>query len=180
MARKPKKTENLVLVLAEKEDGDFHHIELHVRQILDGALRGFSSLDYDNEAYADLHIGDQLSRTMTLESRESYAWHCEYRNAFAVDLARAKRMVKLLSHVERQMTDAEWRLGSPKSFQEYVLRIASILGITAFVVFEREPRGVNDLGDWRTLTPNEAAGWIERANRGYVDKWVPQKDESAA
>jgi hypothetical protein len=125
----------------------------------DGELRSF--LDSDSPEFADLQVGAYASDDMMADG--SYGWSVEYRSVYVVDLARAEGMVRCLRRITRRLEALASPKGEhynpPRSFEEYVLRVAKILGCRQFAYWSaRRPNGTRAAIELPDATA--AAAWV--------------------
>ena len=67
-------------------------------------------------------------------ARSLYGWDVRYRDVYAVDGYRVKRLAKTLGAVERRLERLRVKYGRPESFGAYVARVAEALGADSIVV----------------------------------------------
>jgi hypothetical protein len=124
-----------------------------------GELRSF--LDSDSPELADLQVGAYASDDMMSDG--SYGWSVEYRNVYAVDLPRAEGMVRCLRRITRRLDALASPKGArytpPRSFEEYLLRVAKILGCRQFAY-------------WSARRPNGTRAAIELPNAAAAAAWI--------
>ena len=99
--------------------------------------------------------------------------HGEY--GFAPYFAKAwdvQAMAKVCTKIEKQM-DAQYKqYGSVGSFAEFVLRVATALGIDTF--YRKDA-----YGDYRAVDASSARYYIEAMHREYVEKLFPSESQAA-
>src|SRR4051812_34918324 len=78
-------------------------------------------------AFGDLQIGASHDPVLTPE--QTYGWHVEYRNAYAVNLRRADAMVKTLRKTDRGLGKPKPTSGAPETSAAYVTRIGPFPGV---------------------------------------------------
>lgn len=120
----------------------------------------------------DLEVRCQNSADSAREGRGAYAFSTEYRNAYNVNRERAKGMFKALDRLERSMNDLYEKLGRVDTFDAYLLRVASALRITTFVLCDREPRNFSG-GEWHAIDAIAAAAWIRQQEADYLARYAP-------
>ncbi len=126
--------ESVLLLHSEVSDGcgssDVLRLSVSVLGMLpDGDLRNYLAGSWPAQPLADLRVTAQSD---SASESESYGWRVEFRDSYAVDLARAEEMVKVLRKVSRGMAKLEAQFGYCESFGAYVARVASVLGISRF------------------------------------------------
>lgn len=112
--------------LALRVDLVYFNEDGELRNYLPGGYRG----DEDN-ALADLRITAQHDST-TAFGGQPYGWRVEFRDVFAVDLVRAEAMVKTLRKVDRGLAKLDEKWGSAQTFDAYVVRVGSVLGVKRY------------------------------------------------
>lgn len=120
----------------------------------------------------DLEIRCQNSADYAREGRGAYAFSTEYRNAYNVNRDRAKAMFKALDRLERSMETFYQNLGRVDTFDAYLLRVASALRISSFVLCDREPRNFGG-GEWHAIDAVAAAAWVRKQEADYLARYVP-------
>jgi hypothetical protein len=70
------------------------------------------------------------------EIEGSYGWGIEYRNAYSVDLRRAKQMLKTLAAVDKTMEKMRTQEGNPQTFGQFVNRFARAIGASYLIVWD--------------------------------------------
>lgn len=83
-----------------------------------------------NLEYGDLRI--EASHDPSLTLNQTYGWRVEYRDVFAVNIARAEAMARTLRKIERGLAKLDAKWGTPDTFAAYVIRVASVLKVTSF------------------------------------------------
>ncbi len=105
-----------------------------VKILADGELRNYVAGSFDREPLADLCLSAQCDR-----SGDIYGYRAEYRDVYAVDLARADEMTKTLRRISRGLDKMTAELGYTESFSAFVARVAKILKIQTYG-YEASPR----------------------------------------
>jgi hypothetical protein len=122
--------------------------------------------------FRDLESRCQNSADYAREGRGAYAFSTEYRNAYNVNRDRAKKMFKALDRLEHSMKAFYERLGRVDTFDAYLLRVASALRISTFVLCDREPRNFGG-GEWHAIDAVAAAAWVRKQEADYLARYAP-------
>jgi hypothetical protein len=123
----------------------------------DGDLRNI--LDSDNLGLASLQVRGQANLDDTAQGR-SYGWSYAYEQPYSVDLRRARAMATTLGRLQTRLEKLTARYGHPESFGAYVLRVAEVLGVRRFVVWDTNPRtGKPSANGPRELPATAAVDW---------------------
>jgi len=139
----------LELSTIKPDASGYAHVRLSPFRIEDGRPRYFvvacgenivSGLDLAGlmiSCQIDKHAGDS----------PSYAWCVEYRDIFSVDMPRAQSMAKTLAAIERRMSKMYDLEGSPKSYGQFVNRVARAIGAAGIQERGREGMMTWTLGE---------------------------------
>jgi hypothetical protein len=122
--------------------------------------------------FRDLEIRCQNSADYAREGRGAYAFSTGYRNTYNVNRDRAKAMFKALDRLERSMNAFYEKLGRVDTFDAYLLRVASALRISTFVLCDREPRNFNG-GEYHAIDAVAAAAWVRKQESDYLARYAP-------
>jgi hypothetical protein len=88
--------------------------------------------------------GDTQS-TLRHDGERLYGWEYAYTNVHAVDTAKAKRMAKTLTTIERRMDKLRETQGRPKTFGQFVAHVAKAIGAATLVIVPESQHS----WDWR-------------------------------
>lgn len=174
----------------------FYHLTVRVtEQRYDAERGGFLPYGPDDTygagpLYSGLRVtcqGDDQSRRRTIDEAQRdqsspvYGFDVEYHDVHSVDRRKAERMHKTLTKLERTLDKLQETRGYPRTYGEYVGRIAEALGCTGIGAkhVNREDRYARERWDWRTI--GDGVRHIDRLIEAWVDEARPAKvDEPAA
>lgn len=140
-----------------------------IRSGSDSGLRNPCSWDDDNLAsLADLGITAQRDRGSEVLANW-YGYQLDYREAYSVDLRRAKLMVKTLSAVERRTDKLNEQLGYVTDLGDFCARCAIALGVTSAYPF----------GIWSDATTFDGTHYRWVDVNGLRDFLAPAKADAA-
>ncbi len=134
-------------------------------QVTDDGIRNITYSMVDRSGLADLTVTALGEPTIDY----AYAWHVGYHQPYSVDLDRARVMVATLGRVERRLVQLSGQFGRPESFGAYLLRVATVLKASRFVVWTREPQGPRMPGEYRVMDGQVAVTWLETREREFHD-----------
>jgi hypothetical protein len=100
---------------------------------------------------ADLVIEAQADPT----SADLYGWRTAYRSPYAVELADAEAMTKVLRGIARHLDKLTARYGAAPDFPTYVARVAEALKITDYLTTTKRAEWYSD-GLYRTMDTADA------------------------
>ena len=185
-ARKAKEqTAERYLVVSEERSGFsgeryFHlHGKIATRAYKDGGYAYPRGMDddhaYDSQEplYSGLRVSCQGDSQSQVRADEAvYAFCCEYRDIYAIGVAKARRMAKTLERIERGLAKFQESRGYIHGFGDYCGRIAEILGCTGIAI-ERPTAGKYDgqkydwlsVGDGINRIAHRIATWQAEARK---------------
>lgn len=112
----------------------------------DGEITYGSSYTEDEAWMQDFQCRCQANTEARADGRrEFYAWECQYREKFSVELRDAQRMVKVLTKIEKSLEKQAEADGRATCFAEYCFRVAKSLGCK-FIVFKNNTERFNGSG----------------------------------
>jgi hypothetical protein len=125
----------LVLRCNIEKDHGYGHVRFHpLIQKPDGKIEGCGFDGKFGELFVDgLLISDQIDdRSGRMDGTRDYGWSCEFAK-YRIDLRDAKNIVKTLTMIDKKTESIRETFGYPKSYGEYVMRIAVALGVQKFL-----------------------------------------------
>lgn len=153
--------------------GQCGHVQCQIVQLhADGTVTNPLARWEDKERFEDLVVRCQMNSDDKPENARSpsYAWEVEYAQPYKVGLLEAEKMTQTLRRIEKGLRRIADKLGEPRTFGEYVARVALVLGMTRYAAKTR------DGGTWRH-TDNEHSFREVSGLRGYVDSLVVEWHE---
>jgi len=135
-------------ILVEKDygNGEYGHIRAIVVRFdeEDGKPRGICSIfpDKDWQFYDGLQVNCQMDSHE--DNRSPYAFKVEYKDIHSAGLRKINKMQKTLKKIDNKMRKFDIDFGAPKTFGEYVVRVANTIKAKTIVFFENdEPQHTN-------------------------------------
>lgn len=136
-------------------------------------------LDSDDHGLASFQVRGQTTLD-GIDHGTTYGWGYAYESPYSVDLRRARAMVATLHRLERRLERLTERLGYPESFGAYVLRVAEVLGVRDFVVWDTDHQtGKLASRGPRELPARVAADWYATRVREFHASAKPAEGETA-
>lgn len=126
-------TQPEIRMLIGVEENHSDHLRIHGRPVFvtdDGKIRNITAETCQPHPLADFEVSALADHSTTLG--DTYGWHRDYRDVFAIDTVRAEVMVKHLRKLDRQMLQMEQKLGFAETFPQHLARVAVVLGIDKF------------------------------------------------
>lgn len=108
----------------------------------------------------DLVISCQGSRHIP----DIYGWSIAL-DVYRLDLYKAEAAVKFLRQLQSKLDKLTAQLGSPQSYAEFVLRIATALGVEGFRCL---PKNARDWRDARTMSLADGRYYMEQQCRDWL------------
>jgi hypothetical protein len=111
--------------------------------------------------------GEWDSFTLTAQAHRPvgwYGWHAEFRQPFAVDLARAQAMVTVLRRLDARLRRLAARYGQPAGTAEWAARVYAATGGTHGRPFGRHTSSPgHDLngGGWQWMDTDDLRCWLD-------------------
>lgn len=93
-----------------------------------------------------------------------YGWHAEFREPFAVDLARAQAMVTVLRRTETRLRRLAGQFGQPAGIAEWAARVYAATGGDLLRPYGRHTGScASDLNDsgWQWMDSEDLRGWLD-------------------
>lgn len=132
--------EKVAFRVSMENNGSISHINLDLVYV--GAMNQIEFYDnyYDQKhQYRGLSIKSQLCESF----HEPYGYELVVSgNSFGITLSVANRITKVLSPIERKLQKLEKSYGSVYSFEDYVMRVAEVMGVKAFFTNHGSKRNV--------------------------------------
>lgn len=133
------------------------------------------SRHWSDDPVRGIYFKDNLQIRCQIDDRDhcpardhspSYSWEVFYHQPYAVDVPVAGKMLKTLKLIEQRLEKLRDQFGSPRTYGEYVVRIANILQ-AHLVFYEQYPNG-RRFENYRCEKPGEC---IHRIDELVLDHW---------
>jgi hypothetical protein len=135
-------------------------------------------LDSDDAGLASLQVRGQTT-LHTSDAGRTYGWGYAYDQPYQVDLDRARAMVATLGRLERRLAKLNERLGYPESFGAYLLRVAEVLGVRDFVIWDTDHQtGRRSAHGPREVPGTVAVDWYATRVRKFHDSATPNEESA--
>ncbi len=128
----------------------------------------FDNPDGVYDRYADLSVRGRVDTDGITDNGSCWGWRHEYR-PLTVDLTRAQSMTVFLRRLDRQLETLDTQLGRPTCFADYVIRIATALGINRYAV--RSPTTRADGTHWHWLDTDDMRRWVRHHEPPEPTPW---------
>ena len=136
-----------------------------VVHVTDDDIRNLTYSTVDRSGLADLTVTALGEPNVGY----AYAWQVGYHQPYSVDLDRARVMVATLGRVKRRLAQLSGQFARPESFGAYLLRVATVLRVSRFVVWTGESQGPRAPREYRVMDGQVAVTWLEAREREFHD-----------
>lgn len=168
-----------LLVTEQREHGYFHLRAAVVTQKYEHNAwipYGIDDDYSDGLLWSGLRVNCQGDRDSQVRDREPvYGFATEYRDVFSIDVRKARRMLKTLERIERNLNKLSEVRGYVRNFGEYLGRVAEALDCSG-IAFQRTEKTQEITGqqyEWMNIGDG-----VNRANhRVYL--WQQEAKETA-
>jgi hypothetical protein len=110
----------------------FRFVKFDEKDQIRNIMSGYQDKPF--EYFDDLEIHCQIGGTLEEgEELSPYSWGADYRDCYSIGLPAAEKMVKTLKRLEKGLAKLNEKLGRPETYADFVIRVANVLKVKAFV-----------------------------------------------
>lgn len=136
--------DNTPVLLVEKvfpsRQSNYAHLNFKAAYYMDGEVACHNRFTETGLYFPHLTICNQIDERD--RGISSYAWHCEYREVYSLDLFHCEQMCKTLKTISRRYLLARGKFGNPQTYGDYVTYMAKAMKVTHLASMNRANDGM--------------------------------------
>jgi hypothetical protein len=154
------------------------HISVQIKTIEEGKITNFSHswLNMkDNEFYNNMTFTCQMSEHFS----EPYGFQVAYKDVYLIESYDLEKMARTMKRVQKGLERLYHQFGDAKTFEEWILRVAKVLKIKAFIFGAKEDSPWYSENEYRFFyNPSIAKGVIQGLIKEGMEHVTGQKAEA--